>query len=112
MLRGMTARTLTLLLGLWLFVSAFIWPRAPASAANAGAVGLVACIAAVAAMWRRRARFLDTALSAWLLASAFLLPQRSGVAFWNDVTVAFAMLALSLVPGTMYPLGRRAAPAA
>ncbi len=106
----MTARTLTLLLGLWLFVSAFTWPRTPASAASAAAVGLVACAAAIAAMWRSGARFLDTALSAWLLASAFLLTQRPGVAFWNDVVVALAMLALSLVPGTMYPAGRRAAP--
>ena len=98
----MTPRTLGLLLSLWLFFSAFAMPRSPASFTNAWLVGLVAGVAALAGFRSPRARFLDTALSAWLLAAAFLLPRRSGIAFWNDVVVALLLLATSLVPGTMY----------
>ncbi len=107
----MAARTLTLMLALWLFFSAFAWPRTAASLTNAWTVGVVVSILCVAGMLRRVwLRYVTTALSAWLFASAFLLPHRSPRAVWNDVIVALAMLALSLVPGSMYArteLGRR-----
>jgi hypothetical protein len=103
----MSARTLSLILGLWQFFSAFVFPRTPASFANAWIVGLLAAVFALAGMSVRRARFADTAVSAWLLASAFLLPRRTSLAVWNDVAVAVAILLLSLVPGTMYTTGRR-----
>jgi hypothetical protein len=97
------ARTLNLMLALWLFFSAFAWPRTPPSMTNAWAVGLVVAIVSVASMFRRvRLRYVCTALSAWLLAAAFLLPQRSPVARWNDVLVAIAMLVVSLIPGSLY----------
>jgi hypothetical protein len=98
----MPARTLSLILGLWLFVSAFAWPRSGASFANAWIVGLLSAAVAVIGMTRARARFLNTALSAWLLASVAVLPHRSVLGRWNDVAVAVAMLGLSLVPGSMY----------
>lgn len=106
----MAARTLTLMLGLWLFFSAFAWPRTPASFANAAAVGVLACVAGLAAMWRSRARLAGAALSAWLLAAALLLQQRAAWVRLNDVAVALALLLVSLVPGTMYaPPRHRAA---
>ena len=98
----MAARTLGLVLSLWLFVSAFAWRRPPASFANACLVGLAAAVAALAGMSRARARFVAAALSAWLLVSAFVLPRGPELAFRNDVVVAVLMLAVSLVPGTMY----------
>jgi hypothetical protein len=98
----MTARTLGIVLSLWLFFSAFAIPRSPASLTNAWLVGLAAGVAALAGFRSRRARFVDLALSGWLLVAAFLLPRRSGLAFWNDVVVAALLLVTSLVPGTMY----------
>src|SRR5690242_14523979 len=98
----MTARTLGIVLSLWLFFSAFAMPRSPESFANAWLVGLVAGVAAFAGFRSARARYVDTAVSVWLLAAAFLLPRRSDLAFWNDVVVAVLLLATSLVPGTMY----------
>lgn len=93
----MPARTLGLILSLWLFVSAFAFPRPPASMTSAWVVGLLAAVSSVVGMQAARARFVATALSA-----AFVLPRRTPVAFWNDVAVAALMLVLSLVPGTMY----------
>ena len=103
----MPARTLSLILALWLFFSAFAWPRTGATFANAWIVGLASAIVAVFGMTRARARFLNTALSAWLLASAVVLPHRSALGRWNDAIVAAAMLLLSLVPGSMYSSRRR-----
>jgi hypothetical protein len=99
----MPARTLGIVLSLWLFFSAFAWPRSPEGFANAWLVGLFCGFATLAAMTRSpRARYLGVALSAWLLASAFILPSRSSLAFWNDLVVAVLLLVVSLVPGTMY----------
>jgi hypothetical protein len=98
----MTARTLGIVLSLWLFFSAFAFPRSTASFTNAWLVGLVAGVAALAAFRSRRARFVDVAVSAWLVAAAFVLPRRSGLAFWNDLAVGALLLVVSLVPGTMY----------
>jgi hypothetical protein len=98
----MPARTLNLILALWLFFSAFVWPRTASSFTNAWLVGLLAAVFAVVGMTNAKARFANTALSAWLVVAAFVLPQRSPVARWNDLAVAVAMLFLSLVPGTMY----------
>ncbi len=77
----MPARTLGLILSLWLFFTAFVWSRSPASFANACAVGVLAAASSLAGMAAARARFVATGLSAWLLASAFLLPQRSPFTF-------------------------------
>lgn len=98
----MAARTLGIMLSLWLFFSAFAWPRSPPSFTNAWLVGLWSGVAALAGMRSPRARFVAAALSAWLVVSAFVLPRRSGIAWWNDVAVGLMMLAVSLVPGTMY----------
>ena len=104
----MPARTLNLILGLWLFVSAFVWPRTGATFANAWIVGLLAAVFAVIGMSNGRVRFANTALSAWLLVSVAVLPHRSSFGRWNDLAVAVLMLGLSLVPGTMYRPPRRA----
>jgi hypothetical protein len=100
----MAARTINLILGLWLFSSAFMLPRTPASMRNVLAVGALVAVLSVASMLRRVwLRYVNTALSAWLLVAAFLLPQRSPLARWNDAMIAVAMVVLSLVPGSIYP---------
>ena len=71
----MPARTLGLLLSLWLFFSAFAWPRGAESFANAWLVGLFAGAASVAGMRSPVRPFRRDALSAWLVASAFVLPR-------------------------------------
>ncbi|HEX9399052.1 MAG TPA: hypothetical protein VF912_02985 [Anaeromyxobacter sp.] len=98
----MPARTLGLMLSLWLFFSAFAWHRSKEGFANAWLVGLFTAVASVAGMRSPRARFVATALSIWLVVAAFVLPRASPVAFWNDVAVGALMFLLSLVPGTLY----------
>ncbi len=81
---------------------AFAFPRSPEGFANAWLVGLFAGVASLAAMRSPRARYVAVALSAWLLASAFILPRRSELALWNDLAVSVLLLLVSIIPGTMY----------
>jgi hypothetical protein len=108
----MPARTLSLILGLWLFVSAFAFHRTPSAFTSAWVVGLASAFAAIAAMTRAPARYANTFLATWLVVSAFALPNRSPASFWHDVTIGLVMLLLSLVPGTIRPMPRRAEAAA
>ncbi len=98
----MVARTLGVVLSLWLFFSAFVFPRSHEGFANAWLVGLFSGVASLAAMRSPRARYLGIALSAWLLASAFIFSRGSRLSFWNDLAVAVLLFLLALVPGTMY----------
>jgi hypothetical protein len=98
----MAARTLGIVLSLWLFFSAFVFPRTPEAFANAWLVGLASGVAALAGFRAPRARFVALALSGWLLAATLVFPRRSTAAFWNDLAVAALLLVVSLVPGTMY----------
>jgi hypothetical protein len=96
----MAARALNLILGLWLFVSAFLFVRAPATFTNTWIVGLLVATMVAIAIKTPSARYLNTALSAWLLVSAFVLPHATAAERWHDAIVAVAIFALSLVPTT------------
>jgi hypothetical protein len=102
----MTARTLSFVLALWEFFAAFAIPRARPSFAAAWTLGLLAAVLSVVGMFRRPARFGTLAVGLAILASAFLLHHRTPYAWWNDVAAGAALALVSLVPGTMYSIGR------
>lgn len=91
------ARVANVVLGVWLFTTAFAWPHSLAQAANTALVGVAIVIVAFAGMSRPRLRFVNTALSAWLFVSALLLPTLSGATVWNNALVALVAFALSFV---------------
>jgi len=97
----MPARTLNVILGVWLFVSAFAWPHGPAAFANTWIVGLLVAIFALVAMRTPLARWINTALSIWLFISAFALPHANVAVVWNNGLCAIAIFILSLIPGTL-----------
>ena len=102
----MTARTLSLVLALWEFFAAFAIPRARPSFAAAWMLGLLGAVLAVVAMFRRTARLGTLAVGLAILVSALVLHHRTPYAWWNDVVAGAALALLSLVPGTMYSIGR------
>jgi SPW repeat len=106
--RTRPARVLNALLGMWLFLSGFMWDHAPAQRLNAWAVGMLCAAVALVALAASTARFTNTVLSAWLFASVWVLPHSSRATMWNDALVAAAVFALSLVPSG----GERTAPSA
>ena len=99
----MPARTLNVILGVWVFVSAFAWPHPPAAFTNTWIVGLLVAIFALIAMRTPGARFVNTALAIWLFVAAFVLPHVETGSVWNNALCAIAIFILSLVPGTLAP---------
>jgi hypothetical protein len=98
--RGSPARVLNVLLGIWLFISAFAWPHAGAERTNTWLMGVLTVIFALVSMAQPSARYLNTVLSIWLFISAWALPTLSVGTIWNNVLVAIAIFIVSLVPGT------------
>lgn len=92
------ARGINVALGLWLFLSAFIWVHSGAQFTNTWLVGLG--IAAVAAIGFAvpKIHWVNTALAAWLIISVFALPTLVGATFWNNLLVGIASFIVSLVP--------------
>ncbi len=95
---GRAARTLNLILGAWLFASAFLWTHTSADRVNDWTVGLAFVIFAVIAMTSPAARWVNTILAAWLFVSAFALPHVHQGTRWNEVIVALFVFFISIVP--------------
>ncbi len=100
-------RGIQILLGVWLFISAFIWPHTMAQRTNAWICGLIAIAFAVIAMREPRARWVNTALSIWLFLSTIAMPRVSVGTVWNGIIVAVAMFVISLTAGTWRPQALR-----
>jgi hypothetical protein len=101
---GRAARLLSIIAGVWLFISAFVWTHTMAQRTNTWIMGII--IAAVAAMAMRapQARFVNTIAAVWLFISAFVLPTISVGTVWNNIIVAIVVFAASMVG---YAGGRR-----
>jgi hypothetical protein len=86
------------MLGIWLLLSAFIWPHSPVSRTNTWVVGLIIAIVGMAGMLAPSVRWMNTAAGAWLLLSSIWFYPVMGVAAWNNSAVAAIVLVLSFVP--------------
>src|SRR5919206_2465218 len=82
--RGQLARWLNLLLGIWLFISAFVWDHTPAERTNTWILGVLCVVFALCAMSISTARWLNTALAVWLFISVWALPHRELATMWNN----------------------------
>ncbi len=94
----MSARVINIALGVWLFISAFIWPHTDAQQTNTWLMGVLCVLFAAVAMRWDQARYLNTALAVWLFISAFILPTFSVGTVWNNALVAVAIFFVSLAP--------------
>ncbi len=93
------ARGLNVLLGVWLFISAFIWDHSLAERTNTWILGVLCVVFAAVALGNSMARWLNTALSIWLFISVWALPHHNLGTMWNNALVAIAVFLVSLVPG-------------
>jgi hypothetical protein len=91
-------RYFNIIIGIWLFISAFIWPHTMAQRSNTWICGLLAVLFAVAATSGPTLRYLNTALSVWLFISVWVLPRDSSSTTWNNVICAVAIFVISMVP--------------
>jgi hypothetical protein len=112
--RGAGARMVTVVAGIWLFISAFLWPHSDASRANSWIVGLLMAGIALLATRTPSMRFVNTALAVWLFASTLTLFHVRMGTVWNNVIVAIVVLVSSLVSnrgGRTWSTPRRRVPA-
>ncbi len=100
------ARIINVILGVWLFISVFVWPHSSAQMTNTWILGVLEVIFSLVAIFATaQARYLNTVLAIWLFISAFALPSTSAGTIWNNVIVAILTFVFSLVPGTTQPHG-------
>lgn len=91
------ARYLNILLGLWLLVSAFVWPLGTAHLVNSWIVGLVAITAAFLSLGMPAARYVCMAAGVWLFVSTVAVFRASASAmYWNDALIGLALVVLCL----------------
>lgn len=106
----MVTRVMDVALGLWLLVSAFVWPHGLSQFLNAAVIGaMIALDAGAALAGHERARMGNRALAVWLFVSNLILPGTSLAIAWNHSLVAVMVFLLSMVP--THPAGRHARPA-
>jgi hypothetical protein len=85
-------------LGLWLFLSAFLWPHTPGSRANTWVLGLIIAVLAGVGTPTPAIRALSTVPAVWLLFSSFWIADVTNATMWNNAIVAVLVLMLSLIP--------------
>jgi SPW repeat len=91
-----SSRYLNIIVGIWLFVSAFVWRHSAAQFTNTWVMGIiVAAVAALALTWPT-IRYLNTLAGAWLIISAFALPTITAGTRWNNFIVGIVVVVLSL----------------
>jgi len=92
------ARWLNIALGIWLFISAFIWPHAPASMTNTWILGLAIAISSGIALYEPPVRWINTLLAAWLFGSTLVIRHVTAATPWHNATLALVVFLVSLVP--------------
>ena len=91
-----SSRYLNMIVGVWLFISAFVWRHSAAQFTNTWIMGIiVAGVAALALTWPT-IRYLNTLAGAWLIISAFALPTITAGTRWNNFIVGIVVVVLSL----------------
>ena len=95
----MLARIISILAGVWFFISVFFWPHSAAQTTNCWASGVLVIGFAALAMAQPGARFLNTILGLWIFFSAWVVPSETTGEIWNALAVGVVVFACSLVPG-------------
>ncbi len=96
--RGAPPRIVNVILGIWLFISAFVWPHTQAQMTNTWILGVLCVIFALVAMAVPWARYLNTLLAISAVHQRLGAPLHEPGTIWNNVLVAIAVFIVSLVP--------------
>jgi hypothetical protein len=98
-------RAANVVLGIWLFLSAFLLPHNSTSQTNTWIVGILIAGVATLAMYTPSIRWVNAALAVWLFLSTIWLYPATTATSWNNTIVAIAVLLVSLMP-TQNTVGR------
>jgi len=95
---GHWPRYCNMVLGLWLFLSAFAWVHTPGNRINTCLVGLFMVIAATMAAGASPLRRLTGVLAGWLAFTTLLVYPARPATFWNNLILAGVVLLVSCIP--------------
>jgi hypothetical protein len=95
----------TIVLGLWLFTSAFVWLHAPTVFTSTWIVGLLVALFGGLSIRRPLFRYANALLGAWLVASSIFLSDVYRGTAWHNGTLGVLLLLLSI--GPFYQPGRQ-----
>ena len=101
------ARWTNVVLGAWLFVSAFIWKHTPTSFTNTWIMGVIIAAIALGALAVPALRYVNTASAVYLFISSIAVHHLYAASGWHNAIVAGLVFLVSLVPSRVY--GTRAA---
>lgn len=104
--RQLGPRGLQVLIGVWLILSAFLWPHLRLQAMVVWAAGGLTVLIAAASIFVQPLRLLLGLVAIWLIIGTFIQPALIGTLV-NNLFCAVAILALSFLPPGNVRLFRR-----
>jgi hypothetical protein len=93
----MTTRIFNALIGIWLLVTAFMWPHLLAERIVTIVAAVLTFVLALLSIYTGAARYLNASVAVLLFLSTLVLPAITRATTWNNAIVAIAILAASLV---------------
>lgn len=96
--QGAWPRWANFLIGIWLIVSAFVWPHTASAQANTWILGVLIAIASIWAMYTPSIRFLNTLFAIWLFFATLVIRHAEPATLWNNLIAAVIVFILSLIP--------------
>src|SRR5262245_32659605 len=96
-----------IVLGAWLFISAFLWQHSQAQFTNTWVMGIIVTAAALISLSVPAFRYVNTAAGLWLIISGFTLNRHTAGTAWNNVIVGVLVFLISLVPSASEAMNKR-----
>ena len=96
---GPLARFINMMVGAWVFLSAFVLPQSESTRTNSWVCGVLVVVFATIALRSPTARFVNTAIAVWLFITSFSFPHVSEATVWNNWICAVVIFFVSLIPG-------------
>jgi len=89
----MTTRIFNILMGMWLFVSAFVLPQGRGQLAVTAICGVLTTLFAVLTTYDARSRFLTEAVGALVVVLAFVAQPLGSATFWHNGVMGISIIA-------------------
>ena len=87
----MTTRIFNILMGLWLFASAFVLPQGRGQLASTAICGALAVVFTALTSYDRRSRYLTAAVGALVVVLAFAAHPLGSATFWHNGIVGMSI---------------------
>jgi len=87
----MTERIFNILMGVWLFTSAFVLPQGRGQFASTAVCGALTALFAALTSYNRRSRYVTAALGAFVVVLAFAIHPLGSATFWHNGIIGISI---------------------